>query len=144
MECVSTWPLLQRNKIEDSKINIAVQAIADTTIPEDDVMVAETLVKPEETPKPQELKTEPSESANPEPIEPTADQSLPLIKSENPESVDIPVPVDPTNCATSMVVDELNLEFGRSRTSERLESQAMRLKRLASKVTVLKSAPLRY
>ncbi|KAF9784792.1 hypothetical protein BJ322DRAFT_1006948 [Thelephora terrestris] len=34
MECVSTWPLLQRNKIEDSKINVAVQAIADTLLEE--------------------------------------------------------------------------------------------------------------
>ena len=131
MECVFTWPLLQRNKIEDSKINIAVQAVADTVIPEDEATAADTSVKSEETPK---LKPEPLELINPESTGSNTDQSPSLIKSENTESADVPVSVNSTNGVTSMAVDESSLESGRGRTSERHESQAMKLKRLATKV----------
>lgn len=132
MECVSTWPLLQRNKIEDSKINIAVQAIADVAVPEE-----EASVRSKETPRPQELKTEPLELISPESTEPNADRPQSLIKFENVESAIVPVSVDSTDGVTSMAVDEPNLECGRGRTSERHESQAMKLKRLATKVIVL-------
>ena len=84
MECVSTWPLLQRNKIEDSKINVAVQALADAPVPEDEM--ANGTVKPEEAMKPQEIKTEPSESTTLESTE--TNQPQPFIKSESTESAD--------------------------------------------------------
>jgi hypothetical protein len=142
MECVSTWPLLQRNKIEDSKINIAVQAIADAAIQQDEVTVAGAPVKCEETPKPPELKPEPSELASPGSTQPNPDQPPSLIKSENAESADLPVSVDSTNGVTPMAVDEQTLESGRGRISERHESQTMKLKRLATKVIVFQSTPL--
>ena len=110
MECVSSWPLLQRNKIEDSKINVVLQAIADATIPKDEATAADTSVKSE------------------------ADKLQSLIKSENVESVDVPISVDSTNGATATSVNEPNLEFGRGRTSERHECQAIRLKHLATEV----------
>lgn len=137
MECVSTWPLLQRNKIEDSKINVSLQAIADVTIPEGEAAVADTSVKCEETSILPELKIEPSELTNLEPTESNADQLQSLIKPENSESADNPTLVDPSNGVIPMVVDEPNLESGRGRTSERHESQAMKLKRLATKVIEL-------
>lgn len=137
MECVSTWPLLQRNKIEDSKINIALQAIADVAIPEGEATVANTSVKLEEAPKLQELKTESSELTNPEATESDAGQPQSLIKSENAEPIDVPVSVNSVNDVTPMAVDEPNLESGRNRTSERHENQGMKLKRLATKVIVL-------
>jgi hypothetical protein len=136
MECVSTWPLLQRNKIEDSKINVAVQAIADATIPDGETTTAETSAKPGETPKSQEPKAEPSEFTKPESIESSTNQSQHLIKSENLVSVDVPASVDTTNCVTPMVIDEPNFESWRSRTSERHESQSLKLKRLATMVSV--------
>jgi len=134
MECVSTWPLLQRNKIEDSKINIAVQAIADVPVPEDETTVAGGAVKPEETTKPQEIKTEPSESTTLGSIE--ADQSQPAIKSENTEPACPPASTDSTNGVIPMVVDEPDLNSERGRTTERHETQAVKLKRLATKVFV--------
>lgn len=137
MECVSTWPLLQRNKIEDSKINTAVQAIADAAIPEGEATAAGTPVKSEETSKPQELKPEPLELFNTGQIGLNAGQPQSLTKSKKAEPVDVPVSVDSTTGVTPMVVDEQNLEPGRCRTSERHESQAVKLKRLATKVTVL-------
>ena len=136
MECVSTWPLLQRNKIEDSKINIAVQAIADAPIPEGEATAADTYSKSEETPIPQELKVDSSELTNLESIESNTDQPQILVKSENLVSDDVPVSVDSTNGVTPMAVDEPNLESGRGRISERNESQIMKLRRLATKVSV--------
>jgi len=134
MECVSTWPLLQRNKIEDSKINVAVQVIADAPVPEDEMAVADGTVKPEETTRPQEIKAEPSESTILESTETNADQPRSAIKSENTELTDLPIPTDSTNDVIPMMVDEPNLESERRRTTERHESQAVRLKRLATKV----------
>ena len=132
MECVSAWPLLQRNKIEDSKINVAVQGIADAPIPEGETTVAAGAVKPEETPKLQEVKTECSEPTILEPTETNADE--PVIKREHAEPADILVSTDSTNDATPMTVDEPNLQSERGRTAERHESQAMKLKRFATKV----------
>jgi hypothetical protein len=134
MECVSTWPLLQRNKIEDSKINVAVQAIADTVLPEEEVTASDTFMKSEETPKLQEIKTEPPNPTNLESTEQDADQSQSFIKSERAESADISASADDINDVTPMTVDEPNLESERGRTSERHESQTMRLKRLSTKV----------
>lgn len=133
MECVSTWPLLQRNKIEDSKINIALQAIADVSLPEDDMPATDGAVKPEDIPETQEVKAEPLEPANPGPIEGDADQPQSAVKSENTESGDLAVSSDSAD-AIPMTVDEPNLESGRGRTTERHESQAVKLKRLAIKV----------
>ena len=136
MECVSTWPLLQRNKIEDSKINIAVQAIADTAAPDDE---ANTHIESERTPKPEEVKTEPLEPTNLESTEKDADELQQPIKSEDAESADAPVLAEPTNGVIPMAVDESNVESERGRTSERYESQTMKLKRLATKVFALQS-----
>jgi len=131
MECVSAWPLLQRNKIEDSKINVAVQAIADAPIPEDEAAAVDRPAKPEEIPK---VKVEPPEPTNLGSTETSVDQSQPVTKSENSEPADAPVSADSANSATPMTVDEPNPESERGRTSERYESQAMKLKRLATKV----------
>ena len=30
MECMSTWPLIQRNKVEDSKVNVPVRLCAES------------------------------------------------------------------------------------------------------------------
>lgn len=30
VECMMTWPLIQRNKVEDSKVNVPVQACAES------------------------------------------------------------------------------------------------------------------
>ena len=136
MECVSTWPLLQRNKIEDSKINVAVQAIADTPVPEDETTITDGAVKPEETTKPQEIKTEPSESTTLESTETNVNQPQSAIKSENTEPTNLPVSTDSTNDVIPMTVDGPNPESERGRTTERHESQAVRLKRLAMKVFV--------
>lgn len=137
MECVSTWPLLQRNKIEDSKINVAVQAIADAVIPDCEVAAVDTSVRSEDTPKPQEVKTEHLEPLISESAEPDVDQSQPSIKPENVDFADVPVSADSTNCVAPMAVDETNLQSEHGRTSERLESQAMKLRRLATKVFAL-------
>ena len=135
MECLSTWPLLQRNKIEDSKINVVVQAIADVSTPEDETTAADVPVQPkEETPKPQEVKTEPSEPTNLEATKTNADQPQAAIKSESGEPAAVPISTDSTDGATPMTVDELNLEPERGRAPERHESQATKLKRLATKV----------
>lgn len=139
MECVSTWPLLQRNKIEDSQINAAVQAIADAPVPEDEMAVANGVVKPGESPKPQEVKTESSEPTNAVPTETNVDQPQSVIKSENAEPADVPVSTDSANDVTPIAVDEQNLECERGRTTERHESQAVKLKRLATKVVVPRS-----
>ena len=136
MECVSTWPLLQRNKIEDSKINIALQAIADVPLPEDDMPVTDGAVKPEDAPETQEVKAEPLEPANPGLIEGDVDWPQSAVKSENTESADLAVSTDPANDAMPMTIDEPNLESGRGRTTERHESQAVKLKRLATKVFI--------
>lgn len=136
MECVSTWPLLQRNKIEDSKINVAVQAIADVPVPEDGVAVADETVKSEETPKAQEVKSEPLESTNLGSAEANADQPQSVIKSENAESADVPISTDSANDVAPMTVDEPNLASERGRATERHENQAVKLKRLATKVFV--------
>jgi hypothetical protein len=141
MECVSTWPLLQRNKIEDSKINVAVQAIADTVLPEEEVTASDTFVKSEETPKLQEMKTEPSKPTNLESTEQDADQSQSFIKSEIAESADVPASGDTTNGITPMAVDDPNSESERGRTSERHESQGMKLRRLSTKVYVSQFMP---
>lgn len=134
MECVSTWPLLQRNKIEDSKINVAVQAIADAPIPEDEMAVADGTAKPEETTRPQEIKAEPSESTILESTETNTDQPQSFIKSENTEPIYLPISTDSTNDVIPMMVDEPNFESESRRTTERHESQAVRMKRLATKV----------
>jgi len=139
MECVSTWPLLQRNKIEDSKINVAVQAIADVTVPEDEMAVTDEAVEPEDSPKLQEVNTELSEPTNLEPAETNVDQSQSVIKSENAEPADVPTSTHAANDVTPMTVDEPNLECRNSRTTERHESQVMKLKRLATKVVVSRS-----
>ncbi|KAF9649738.1 hypothetical protein BDM02DRAFT_3186087 [Thelephora ganbajun] len=114
MECVSTWPLLQKNKIEDSKINMAVQAIADAAIPGGETLAADTPVKPEESPKFQEVAIEPSKPSNLESNGINAEQPQADVKSENAEAADVPVSMDSTN--------------------ERHESQAMKLRRLATKL----------
>ena len=135
MECVSTWPLLQRNKIEDSKINLAVQTIADASIPESEVTAANTLVKSdEEISEPQEVKVEGSTATS-------MDQALAIVKSENAEPADAPISTGSTNGVTPMTVDEPNLEPERGRASERHECQAMKLKRLATKVLFPESTP---
>ena len=134
MECVSTWPLLQRNKIEDSKINVAVQAIADVLVPEDETVMVDGAVKLEETTKSQEIKAEPSESTTLESTEANMDQPQSFIKSENTEPADPTVPTDSTNGVMPMTVDEPNPESERGRTAERHQSQAVKLKRLATKV----------
>jgi hypothetical protein len=134
MECVSTWPLLQRNKIDDSKINVAVQAIADAVTPECEATTADTSVKSEDTPKPQEVKTELLELLISESAEPDMDQPQPSIKPEDVEFADVPVPANSANGVAPMSVDETNFPSEHGRTSERLESQAMKLKRLATKV----------
>lgn len=136
MECVSTWPLLQRNKIEDSKINVAVQAIADVPVPDDETTAVNGAVGCGETPKPQEVKTEPSEPTNLESTKTNADQPSPVIKSESAEPADVPVSTDSTNDVTPMMVDELNPESERGRTTERHENQTTKLKRLATKVPI--------
>lgn len=33
MECMTTWPLIQRNKVEDSKINVPVEACSQSELP---------------------------------------------------------------------------------------------------------------
>lgn len=132
MECVSTWPLLQRNKIEDSKINIAVQAIADAAITDDE---ANTHIKSEGTPE--EVKTEPPEAANPKSTEKDVDGPQPPVISEDAEPVNGAVLPELTNRVMPMAVDESNVESERGRASERYESQAMKLKRLATKVFAL-------
>jgi len=134
MECISTWPLLQRNKIEDSKINIAVQAIADAATPDNE---ANTSIKSEGTPKPEEVKAESLEPASLQSTGKDADEPQPPIKSEDAGSAGVSVLAEPTNGLIPMVVDESNVESERGRTSERHESQAMKLKRLATKVFVL-------
>lgn len=133
MECVSTWPLLQRNKIEDSKINVAVQAIAGAPISEDETTAAGTPIKSdEETPKPQKLKSE-----SPEPSTKTdVDQVQTVNKSENSESVDLLISLEAANGVTPMTVDEPNPQSERTRASERHESQAVKLKRIATKVLI--------
>ena len=139
MECISTWPLLQRNKIEDSKINVAVQAIADVPLPDDEVAKADTPVKPkEETPKPPELEAEPSEPTDPDPTQTDANRPRTIIKSGSAEAVDAPIPTESANGVTAMTVDEPEPDLGseRGRAPERLESQAAKLKRLATKVLV--------
>jgi hypothetical protein len=141
MECVSTWPLLQRNKVEDSQINIAVQAVADAAIPEGEATATDTIVKSEETPTPQEVKTEPLEPTNLESTEPDAGQPQALIKSENAESADTPASVDHINGVTPMAVDGSNLASERGRVSEKHESQAMKLRRLATKVPMPQPTP---
>lgn len=135
MECVSTWPLLQRNKIEDSKINIAVQAIADTAATGGETTVIEVPVKSEEVPLLQDVKAEPSESTSRDSAQPDGDQPQSVVKSENAEPADVPLLGDSINDMTQMVVDEPNPEPERCRTSERYESQATKLKRLATKVS---------
>jgi len=137
MECVSTWPLLQRNKIEDSKINMAVQTIADVPVPEDETVAADGPVGPEEeTAKPQEAETEPSEPTSLEPTKTNADQPLDGVKPENTEPAHLPLSTDSTNGVTPITVDGPNLESERGRVSERHESQAVKLRRLATKVLV--------
>ena len=144
MECVSAWPLLQRNKIEDSKINVAVQGIADAPIPEGETTVAAGAVKPEETPKLQEVKIECSEPTILEPTEKNADEPQSVIKPENAEPADVLGSTDSTNDATPMTVDEPTLQSERGRTAERHESQTMKLKRLATKVFALQSTQSGY
>ena len=135
MECVSTWPLLQRNKIEDSKINVALQAIADVPIPEGETTAADAPVKPdEEISKHQEVKDEPSGSANLESTATSVDQALAVVKSENAELADVQISTESANDVTPMTVDEPNPEPERGRAAERQESQALKLKRLATKV----------
>lgn len=141
MECISTWPLLQRNKIEDSKINISVQAIADAAVPEEEATAADTFVKSEETPKPEEVKTEPPELTNLESTGQDANQPQSSIKSENAEPADVSASTDSTNNVTPMAVDEPNLESEGNRTSERHESQTMKLRRLSAKVFVWQPTP---
>jgi len=137
MECVSTWPLLQRNKIEDSKINLAMQAIADAPVPEDEVAVADGHVEPkEETPKPQEVKAEPSDPTGLESTKANADQPRAGVKSEDTEPADFPLSTDSTNGVTPMAVDRPDLESERGRVPERHESQAVKLRRLATEVFV--------
>lgn len=136
MECISTWPLLQRNKIEDSKINIAVQAIADAPLPEDEIPVADGAVKPQEIQKAQEVKAEPLEQVNPGLVEGDAGQPQSTVKSENTESADLPASTGSANDLIPMKVDESNSECGRGRTTERHESQAVKLKRLATRVFI--------
>ena len=134
MECVSTWPLLQRNKIEDSQINIAVQTIADAPVPEGGVAVDDSPIKLEdEAPKPQEVKAEPANLGS---TKSDADKSQADVKSEGAEPTDFPISTNSINGVTPMTVDEPNLESERGRVSERHESQAMKLKRLATKVFV--------
>jgi hypothetical protein len=118
------------------KINVAVQAIADAPVPEDETAVADGVLKPEETRKPQEIKTEPSESITLESTETNADQPQSVIKSENTEPTDPTISTDSTDDVTPMTVDKPILESERGRTSERHESQAVKLKRLATKVFV--------
>lgn len=137
MECMSTWPLLQRNKIEDSKINVAVQAIADAPIQGDKTAVVSTPVKPDEDIlEPQEMKVESPESINPGSAKADADQVLAVGKSENVEQADALKPPEHTNGAVPMTVDEPNLPSERGRAPERHESQAVKLKRLAAKVSI--------
>ena len=144
MECVSTWPLLQRNKIEDSKINVAIQAIADVPIQEGEAAAAGTPVKSdEEISKLQEVKVEPSEYTDPESTETHVDHAQAVDKSENAEPIDELAPTEPSNGVTPMAVDEKNLQPGRGRAPERHESQIMRLKRLATKVLIPQPTPSR-
>jgi hypothetical protein len=144
MECVSTWPLLQRNKIEDSKINIAMQTIADAAIPEDEGTMADMPMNSEETLKPQVVKAEPSEPTPLETTETDEDHPQPLIKSENAEPAGVPLSEDFTDGAVAMTVDGSNLELERGRASERHESQALKLGRMATRVLVLCSVPNLY
>lgn len=134
---MSNWPLLQRNKIEDSKINIAVQAVIDGVVLEDEVTAADTLIKAEEFPNPQDGKNEPPETTGQGENGTDVDHQ-PSIKVENAESVDVPAPGDSVNGTTSMVVGESGPDE-RGRTSERHESQAAKLRRLATKVFTLHS-----
>jgi len=144
MECVSTWPLLQRNKIEDSKINVAVQAIADAPIPEDEGTAADIPVKPdEEISKPQEVKVEPPGPVNMGSTVLSVDQTMTVVKPENAEPADAPMSTEPTSDVTPMTVDEPNLEPERRRASEKHESQAVKLKRLAIKVLIPEPMPSR-
>ena len=144
MECVSTWPLLQRNKIEDSKINLAMQTIADAPIPEGEATAVNTPVKSdEEISELQEVKVEPLGSANLGPTATSVDQALAVVKSENAEPAGAPISTEATDDLTPMMVDESNFESERGRTSERHESQAVKLKRLATKVLLPKSTPSR-
>ena len=41
MECMMTWPLIQRNKVEDSKIDVPVKVCLES----DNVVIAELAVK---------------------------------------------------------------------------------------------------
>lgn len=134
---MSTWPLLQRNKIEDSKINVVVQAIADAPVPEDDVAATGTPVRlDEETPELRDVKSEPSEHTSLESTEANGDQAQVVVKSESAEAADVSIAAESTNDVTPMAVDEQNLESGRGRAPERHESQGMKLKRLAVKVII--------
>lgn len=144
MECVSTWPLLQRNKIEDSKINVAVQAIADASIPEGEATAADTPAKfNEENSKPREVKVEPPAPANLESTTAGMDQAPAVVKSENAEPADVKVSTEATNDVIPMTVDEPNPEPERGRPPERHESQIVKLRRLATKVFFPESTPPR-
>lgn len=143
MECVSTWPLLQRNKIEDSKINLALQAIAGASVPEDEIAVADGVAKPEKSPKPQGVKTEPSEPTNLESAEADVDQPQ-SVKSEDAAPADESLSTDSVKDVTPMTVDEPNPDCERGRTTEGRESQATKLRRLATKVIILRSVQFRY
>jgi len=145
MECVSTWPLLQRNKIEDSKINLAVQTIADVPIPEGEATAADIPVKSgEEISEPQEVKVEPPGPANLESTATSVDQALAVVKSEIVEPSDALISTESTNDVTPMIVDEVKFESERGRASERHESEAAKLKRLATRVLLPESTPSRY
>jgi len=144
MECVSTWPLLQRNKIEDSKINVTLRTIADAPIPEGEATAADTPVKfKEEILEPAGVKVELPTPADLGSTTTSMDQAPAVVKSENGEPADAPISPESTNDVTPMTVDEPNFESERGRTSERHESQAVKLKRLATRVLFPESTPSR-